>query len=204
MQTFNQISICDYPCDSGKIHIFYFMAFDSTLVIPEAMFGDHFVNVPSQWETTLQCNVASHWLGAYTKWSLHVWATNAFINIIWTTPVLSKLDSFINTLSSVIYIYIYIYTRWCHDMEMLIALLPIVNGSLSVCQVLIFLCISHEATVEQMDELPVIWYTMTPMWRHSSPEGVHLRLIWEWKSYVIAEISRLFMCNLFHQLCMLN
>ena len=31
---------------------------------------DHFVYAPSQWETTLQCNVVSHWLGAYTKWSL--------------------------------------------------------------------------------------------------------------------------------------
>ena len=31
----------------------------------------NFVYVPSQWEPTLQCNVASHWLGAYTKWSLH-------------------------------------------------------------------------------------------------------------------------------------
>ena len=30
----------------------------------------YFVYVRSQWETTLQCNVASHWLGAYTKWSL--------------------------------------------------------------------------------------------------------------------------------------
>ena len=29
---------------------------------------DHFV--PSQWEKTLHCNVISHWLGAYTKWSL--------------------------------------------------------------------------------------------------------------------------------------
>ena len=28
---------------------------------------DHFVYASSQWET-LQCNVASHWLGAYTKW----------------------------------------------------------------------------------------------------------------------------------------
>ena len=27
---------------------------------------DHFVYVPSQWETTLQCNGVSHWLGAYT------------------------------------------------------------------------------------------------------------------------------------------
>ena len=31
---------------------------------------DHFVNAPSQWETMLQCNVISHWLGACTKWSL--------------------------------------------------------------------------------------------------------------------------------------
>ena len=31
---------------------------------------DHFVYAPSQWETTLQCNVVSHWLGAYTEWSL--------------------------------------------------------------------------------------------------------------------------------------
>ena len=31
---------------------------------------DHFVYVPSQWETTLHCNVVSHWLGAYTKWFL--------------------------------------------------------------------------------------------------------------------------------------
>ena len=30
----------------------------------------HFVFAPSQWETTLQCNVVSHWLGAYTEWSL--------------------------------------------------------------------------------------------------------------------------------------
>ena len=48
---------------------------------------------PSQWETTLQRNVVSHWLGAYTKWSplrhwhsgpiasevtLNVWMNNAY------------------------------------------------------------------------------------------------------------------------------
>ena len=33
---------------------------------------DHYVYVPSQWETTLQCNVVSHWLGVYTKWSLRL------------------------------------------------------------------------------------------------------------------------------------
>ena len=26
---------------------------------------------PSQWETMLQCKVVSHWLGAFTKWSLY-------------------------------------------------------------------------------------------------------------------------------------
>ena len=31
---------------------------------------DHFVYAPSQWET-LHCNSISHWLGAYTKWSLN-------------------------------------------------------------------------------------------------------------------------------------
>ena len=33
---------------------------------------DHFVNAPSQWEMTLHCNLVSHWLGAYTKWSLNI------------------------------------------------------------------------------------------------------------------------------------
>ena len=31
---------------------------------------DHFVDVPSQYETTLHCNVVSHWLGAFRIWSL--------------------------------------------------------------------------------------------------------------------------------------
>ena len=30
---------------------------------------DNFLYAPSQWETTLQYNVVSHWLSAYTKWS---------------------------------------------------------------------------------------------------------------------------------------
>ena len=31
------------------------------------------MTLPSQWEATLQCNVVSHWLGAFTKWSLKSW-----------------------------------------------------------------------------------------------------------------------------------
>ena len=34
------------------------------------LYRDRFVYVLSQWETTLHCNIVSHWLGAYTKWSL--------------------------------------------------------------------------------------------------------------------------------------
>ena len=30
----------------------------------------HCVNMPSQWEMVLHCNIVSHWLGAYIKWSL--------------------------------------------------------------------------------------------------------------------------------------
>ena len=31
---------------------------------------DNSVYAPSQWDTTLHCNVVSHWLGAFTNWSL--------------------------------------------------------------------------------------------------------------------------------------
>ena len=31
---------------------------------------DHFVLAPSEWETTFHCNIGSHWLVAYAKWSL--------------------------------------------------------------------------------------------------------------------------------------
>ena len=34
------------------------------------MCSDQFVYVSSQWETTLQCNVISHWLATYMEWSL--------------------------------------------------------------------------------------------------------------------------------------
>ena len=46
---------------------------------------DHFVYAPSQCETILHCNVVSHWLGAYTKWSLlksYAWKDDIYIEII--------------------------------------------------------------------------------------------------------------------------
>ena len=35
---------------------------------------DYFVHALCQWETMLHCNVVSHWLSAYTKWSLLTWS----------------------------------------------------------------------------------------------------------------------------------
>ena len=37
-----------------------------------SIYRHRFVNAPSQWETTLQCNVVSHWLCAFTKLTLHL------------------------------------------------------------------------------------------------------------------------------------
>ena len=34
---------------------------------------DNFVNAPSQWETALQCNIVSYWLGAFIKLSLQLY-----------------------------------------------------------------------------------------------------------------------------------
>ena len=36
------------------------------------------VYAPSQWKTMLQCNVVSHWLDAYTKWSLQLYNGHGF------------------------------------------------------------------------------------------------------------------------------
>ena len=36
---------------------------------------------PSQWETTLHCNVVSHWKGAYTKLSLHRFSATTNIKL---------------------------------------------------------------------------------------------------------------------------
>ena len=41
---------------------------------------DHFEYAPNQWETMLPCNVVSHRLGPYTKWSL--WVLNFALNTV--------------------------------------------------------------------------------------------------------------------------
>ena len=47
-------------------------AYSSTLAMYQFFSeADYFMYAPSQWETSLQCNDASHWLGAYLDWSLY-------------------------------------------------------------------------------------------------------------------------------------
>ena len=43
----------------------------SPLHLGHLLYRDNFVYAPSQWEMTLDCNVFSHWLGAYKKLSLY-------------------------------------------------------------------------------------------------------------------------------------
>ena len=55
-------------------HSYHMSYFWSGYKIDEVhnIYRDHLVYVPSQWEMTLHCNVILYWLGAYTKWSLHI------------------------------------------------------------------------------------------------------------------------------------
>ena len=43
--------------------------------------GSFRVCAPSQYETTLQCNVVSYWLGAYTTWSSLVNTRNIYVKV---------------------------------------------------------------------------------------------------------------------------
>ena len=60
---------------------------------------DHFVYALSQWEAMLQCNIVTHWLGAYTKWSLMPWKlrwhrlVNSFLMEVKDTFILLILHS---------------------------------------------------------------------------------------------------------------
>ena len=46
--------------------------------------NDHSLHAPSQWKMALQCNAISHWLDAYTEWSLRQQAITLSSGILWT------------------------------------------------------------------------------------------------------------------------
>ena len=59
--------------------VFIFMSIQSVF----AKCRDRFVYALSHWEMMLQCNVVSHWLGAYTKWTLRMLNSSRPSHIIW-------------------------------------------------------------------------------------------------------------------------
>ena len=90
---------------------------------------DNFVYVPSQWETTLQCNFISHWLDTYTVWICWCWykqrhslVLKYFQQLINTHFHLQRIDSK-NCASPetfyVVYVFIMIstYTRFILDLK---------------------------------------------------------------------------------------
>ena len=61
------LKIVDYHDDWN---FFLWFSIISSKCYPYYSARDQFLHGPSQWKTVLQCNILSHWLGAYTKWSL--------------------------------------------------------------------------------------------------------------------------------------
>ena len=62
------VSVSDNTGKQWEIHWLYTTQFISSLI--EWSLGGHVVYAPSQWETTLLCDVVSHWLGACTSITL--------------------------------------------------------------------------------------------------------------------------------------
>ena len=84
---------------------------------------DHFVYAPSQWEMTLHCNVASHWLGTYTKWSLWVkvwWLFSIpliFQQIAWFRLNISFFTAYcINYAHGIVFLCFGLYRQFLEDL----------------------------------------------------------------------------------------
>ena len=81
---------------SGKFQILFWRLL---LMIMILNCRDHFGCAPSQWETILLCNVISHWLGAYIKWSLelfHFIDQMISFKLVHQGPVSQKIYELIN------------------------------------------------------------------------------------------------------------
>ena len=83
---------------------------------------DHFAYAPSQREMALQCNVVSHWLDAFTKWSLnslvHVIACRLFNVKLLTEPTLTCCQLNSHGRNSEIFVKIHISnSRKCFQTE---------------------------------------------------------------------------------------
>ena len=54
----------------GSFDVFFVISLNKMSNSQVVGYRAHSVYVPSQWEMALHCNAISHWLGAYTEWSL--------------------------------------------------------------------------------------------------------------------------------------
>ena len=107
---------------------------------------DHFVYAPSKWENTLQCNVVSHWLGACTEWSLHLWIMSHVLLVIARHDDFSKWKHFPH------------YWPFVRGIHWWIPLTKASNMEFSC-----FLWCLPKQTVEQTVNMLVIWDTITLM-----------------------------------------
>ena len=97
----NDINGFEYRSYAHVVFIFIFRSFDfmsrfrlDTYSIPVCVlqdkryFRDHSAYRLSKWETTLHCNVASHWLSPYSEWSPILALVRSYVDcllVIWRT-----------------------------------------------------------------------------------------------------------------------
>ena len=90
---------------------------------PSCILKNHFVHAPSQWETTLHCNIISHWLGEHTKRPLHTscdhrnpgsfhWYFFLFSFLLKIQIWYKILNSLIELVISLLHIFTHVHFQW--------------------------------------------------------------------------------------------
>ena len=159
---------------------------------PNVRSRDHFVIVPSQWWTTLHCKVVSHWVDAYTKWSLHAvaWLTQLRWSNLKDVGKLACTLPLQNTTKREPHIYIYIfmilgnilhirYTVF-HDLSLIDPLAPLDQTEVNQCNILA----QHSANLLDMQrrcQRPplrrrLIIYSLSLQWRRVGILSNHRQL----------------------------
>ena len=88
----------------------------------------HSVYAPSQWEMTLHCKVISHWLGTYTKWSLHNMVFEVVVSLILSVIYLAfntlRLRQDARHFSDSIFICIFLNENEWHSIKISLKFVP--------------------------------------------------------------------------------
>ena len=102
---------------------------------------ESFVNAPSQWETTLHCNVLSHWLGAFLKQSLPAYLTLTY-ELAWLFLLQPRLPD----ASGVSWIFT---TNWRQKSQAALEVLP----EVAMSSYYIALCLHHLCLLFMVQDL---------------------------------------------------